>query len=281
MKLLDKMERKLGRFAIHNLMRYIVIGTAIAYVLYLVNPEYLSYLYLNPDLVARGQVWRIITFIFIPSNLSNPLFTLISLYFYYFIGQGLEARWGAFRFNVYYFTGIICAIASSFLLHTYGVPDYLNETLFLAFAALYPNVVVLLFFILPIKVKWLGWLTAGTLLFQFITGPTWTVRFYLLISLVNFFLFFGPQLFEKIRSWIRRDKYYKKANIYQGPRASFSARPNRPATDNVTRVAFHRCHICGKTELDDPNMQFRYCSKCGGAYEYCMDHLYNHEHITQ
>ena len=286
MHLLDKLERKLGRYAVSNLMLYIVIGTIIAYILYLMNPVYLSYLYLNPDLVAKGQVWRLITFVFIPTNTANPFFTAISLYFYYFIGKALEARWGAFRFNVFYFVGVLFAILASFVLRVPGVPDYLNETLFLAFATLYPEMTLLIFFILPVKVKWLGWISAALLLFQFIAGPTWTLRFYILFSLANYLLFFGPQLFQIIRSMIRREKYYKKTNIYgtQGRSGSpFAGRPRKKSAsgdyDNVTRIAFHRCHICGKTELDDPDMQFRYCSKCGGQYEYCMDHLYNHEHI--
>ena len=286
MNLLDKLERKIGRYAIPNLMLYIVIGTIVAYVLYLANPNYLSYIYLDPSLVAKGQVWRLFTFIFIPSNLSNPFFTAISLYFYYFIGKMLEARWGAFRFNVFYFTGMIFAILAAFILRVYGLPDYLNETLFLAFATLFPEMTVLIFFILPIKVKWLGWLSAVMLLVQFIAGPTWTNRFYILFSLANYLLFFGPQLYQIIKAMIRREKYYKKTNIYgSGARrpSPFGSRPSSPrgqsAGGKATHVAFHRCHICGKTELDDPNMQFRYCSKCGGQYEYCMDHLYNHEHI--
>ena len=273
MNFLDKLERKLGRYAIPGLMKYIIIGTAAAYVLYLINPAYLSYLYLDPQLVLQGQVWRLITFIFIPTNVSNPLFLIISLYFYYFIGKALESRWGAFRFNVFYFTGIICAIAAAFILGIYGTPDYLNESLFLAFATLFPEVTVLIFFILPVKVKWLGWLSAGMLLVQFIIAANWRYRFYILISLINYFLFFGPDLYNIIRSKIRREAYYKKGKLYTAPR------PGAPRTGNVTRVAFHRCHICGKTELDDPNMEFRYCSQCGGNYEYCMDHLYNHEHI--
>ena len=273
MRFLDKAERKLGRYAIPGLMRFVIIGTAVAYVLYLINPQYLSYLYLDPQLVLKGQVWRLITFIFIPTNAGNPFFLLISLYFYYFIGKMLEERWGAFRFNVFYFTGILCAILASFLLGIYGVPDYLNETLFLAFATLFPEITVLIFFIIPVKVKWLGWLSAVMLLIQFITGAGWRYRVYILFSLFNYFLFFGPELYRIIRSWIRRESYYKKSNLYQRPQ------PSRPGTGNVTRVAFHRCHICGKTELDDPNMEFRYCSQCGGNYEYCMDHLYNHEHI--
>ena len=199
MNILDKLERKLGRYAIPGLMRFVIIGTAVAYVLYLINPEYLSYLYLDPQLVLKGQVWRLITFIFIPTNVGNPLFLLISLYFYYFIGKALEDRWGAFRFNVFYFTGIICAILSSFLLGIYGIPDYLNETLFLAFATLFPEVTVLIFFILPVKVKWLGWLSAVMLLVQFITAAGWRYRVYILLSLVNYFLFFGPELFQMIR----------------------------------------------------------------------------------
>lgn len=282
MSILDKMERKLGRFAIQNLMTYIIIGSVVVTVLSLANPYYIFYLYLIPSEVMRGQVWRLITFVFVPENMSNLFFTAISLYFYFFIGKMLEMQWGAFRFNMFYFLGVIFNIAACFLFHGIGTPSYLNETLFLAFAALFPDMTVLLFFMIPLKVKWLGYISAALLIYQFIVEASWAARGMILFSVLNFILFFAPSLIHQIRYGVRKQNYNRKVNYFQGP--SHAAQPKRSKDvpkggDNVVKVAFHRCYICGKTEQDDPNMQFRYCSKCGGLYEYCMDHLQNHTHI--
>lgn len=272
MSVLDKMERKFGRYAIPNLMKYIVIGTIIAYVLSLVNPLYLSYLYLIPSEVMKGQVWRLITFIFIPSDTSNILFFAISLYFYYFIGNALESYWGAFRFNVFYFVGMLGTIIASFLFQTYGTSSYLNESLFLAFATLYPDLQVLLFFFIPIKVKWMGWLTAALLIIQFIFG-TWAIRGFIIVTLLNYVLFFGPKVIDRIKNTRRRQAYTRATTAHRSPYTS----PSKGKV--IDDIPFHRCYVCGKTEKDDPNMQFRYCSECNGNYEYCMDHLHNHEHV--
>ncbi len=283
MSVLDRMERRFGRFAIPNLMKYIIIGTIIAYVLSLINPQYLNYLYLSPSLVLKGQVWRLITFIFIPSNTQNILFFALSMYFNYFLGSMLEARWGAFRFNVFYFTGVLATIVASFLFQSYGTPDYLNETLFLAFATLYPDLRVLLFFFIPIKVKWMGWFMAAMLVVQFIIG-SWSARGFIIVSLLNYILFFGPKLLGRIRDMRRRETYIHAATWHGSSKStsggkSASKGKSHPKGKIIDDVPFHRCYVCGKTEKDDPNMQFRYCSECNGNYEYCMDHLYNHKHI--
>lgn len=272
MSMLDKIERKMGRFAISNLMKYIVIGNIIAYILTLVNPMYLTYLVLDPILVLKGQVWRLITFVFIPESTGNLIFFVISLYFMYFIGSALESYWGAFRFNLFYLVGIIGTILSSFVFKTYGTPSYLNETLFLAFATLYPNMQVFIFFFIPIKVKWIGIFTAAVLLLQFINGP-WVIRGFIIVSMLNYILFFGPELVRLIRGTRRRQAYERKVQQHRSPYKS----PSKGKI--INDIPFHRCYVCGITEKDDPNMQFRYCSSCNGNYEYCMDHLHNHEHV--
>ena len=275
MSILDKLERKLGSFAIPHLMRYIIIGNIAAYIISLINYEYFSYLVLDPDLVMKGQVWRLITFIFIPEGAggTNILMVAISLYFYYFIGTALESHWGAFRFNVYYLIGILGTIATSFIFKGYGTPSYINESLFLAFATLFPELQVLLFFIIPIKVKWLGILSGGLLILQFILSNSLSDRAFIIVALLNYILFFGPQLISKIKAGRRRQKFAQAVNSSRSPYKS----PTKGKV--INDVPFHKCHVCGKTELDDPNMQFRYCSKCNGNFEYCMDHINTHEHV--
>ncbi len=268
MKLMDTLERKLGRFAIRNLMLYIVLGNIAVFCMCIFNTDLVRYLTLDPYQVLHGQIWRLVTFLFIPPSVYvGSLFTVaIALYFDYFIGRALESRWGAFRFNVYYLIGVLCTIAASLIFNIYGSTTYLNESLFLAFATLFPDVQLLLFFFIPIKVKWLGLLSAALLLYQFIVG-SWATRLMILACFLNYILFFGPQLIQKIRYVIRRKQYVQKSRpIHQGPGKV------------IYDVPFHRCCICGKTEKDDPTMQFRYCSQCDGSREYCMDHLYDHVH---
>ena len=269
MKLMDKLERKIGKYAIRNLMLYIILGNIAVYLLCMFNTSLVFYLYLDPHAVLSGQVWRLITFLFIPPSVSyTQLFMVaISLYFYYFIGRMLENQWGAFRFNVYYFIGVICTIAVSLIFKVTGSTSYLNESLFLAFATLFPEMQVLLFFFIPIKVKWMGIIAAALMIVQFITGD-WGTKLMILASFLNYILFFGPILWDKIKYGRRKEQYFKKVNHRkEGGKGKI-----------IQDVAFHRCCICGKTEKDDPNMQFRYCSQCDGSREYCMDHLYDHVH---
>ena len=268
-KFMDKLERKLGKYAIRNLMLYIILGNIAVYLLCMFNTNLVSYLYLDPEAVLSGQVWRLITFLFIPPSISYSQFFLValSLYFYYFIGKMLENQWGAFRFNVFYLIGVICTIVVSLIFNFSVVgASYLNESLFLAFATLFPNMQVLLFFFIPIKVKWMGIFVAALMIFQFFAGG-WAIKLMILASFLNYILFFWPVLWDKIKYGRRREQYFKKVNFKNGSGGKI-----------IQDVAFHRCCICGKTEKDDPNMQFRYCSQCDGSREYCMDHLYDHVH---
>ena len=268
-KFMDKLERKLGKYAIRNLMLYIILGNIAVYLLCMFNTNLVSYLYLDPEAVLSGQVWRLITFLFIPPSISYSQFFLValSLYFYYFIGKMLENQWGAFRFNVFYLIGAVDTIVVSLIFNFSVVgASYLNESLFLAFATLFPNMQVLLFFFIPIKVKWMGIFVAALMIFQFFAGG-WAIKLMILASFLNYILFFWPVLWDKIKYGRRREQYFKKVNFKNGSGGKI-----------IQDVAFHRCCICGKTEKDDPNMQFRYCSQCDGSREYCMDHLYDHVH---
>jgi membrane associated rhomboid family serine protease len=262
MNWLDKLERKIGKYSISNLMKYIVFITGFVYILsaFDTSGTFRGRLTLEPDLVAQGQIWRLITYIFIPPS-SSPIFILITLYFYYMIGTALEQEWGSFRFNVYYLIGMIGTTIAA-LLTGYGTSSYLNASLFLAFARLYPEYEILLFFILPVKMKYLGWLNWITIIFTILTG-TIPAKAAAVASILNYLIFFGGDIIRRRRN---------TANVRVNKRRFNEVKPKK--------VTMHKCTVCGINELEDPKMEFRYCSKCEGLHEYCMEHLYNHEHKT-
>ncbi len=205
MSWLDKLERKMGRFAIPGLMRVVVIGMALVFCCELLFPQALLSYYLSfiPELIAQGQVWRVFTFIFLPPE-SSLLFIAFALYFYYFIGNALENEWGSFRFTLYYLLGVVGTIIAGLL--TGGATNsYLNLSLFFAFAALYPNMQVLLFFFIPIKIKWLAYLDAALFAYQFLLGG-WRTRAAIIASLINFLIFFGPSVLRQMRDNLRYRK---------------------------------------------------------------------------
>ena len=280
MNFLDKMQRKYGKFAIPNLMLYIMLGqTIVLFYSLLLNSSLLSLLYFNPILIMRGQIWRLFTFVFIP-NTTSPIFFLFAAFLYYSIGSALEHAWGTFKFNVYYLLGMIFNMlgllivqlifyrdtvsASYFYVSMYAnITIYLNLSLFLAYAVLYPEVQFLLYGILPIKVKYLAAIDVIFLAYGLISGTVGD-RVLVIVSLLNFLLFFGSKLLRSRPTTTQKQFKVQQRELKQGP---------------PIKVAFHKCSVCGKTELTDPDMEFRYCSKCNGNYEYCMDHLHNHTHI--
>lgn len=263
MNILNTLERKFGRFAIRQLIVYIVGINALVYVMSYAMPESgaVSKLMLNPRLIMEGEVWRLITWIFIPPSASF-LWIVFILYFYYMIGTGLEQEWGSFRFNVYYFTGVAATAVAAFITGQGATALYLNLSLFLAFAYIYPNFEILIFFILPVKIKYLAWLNWAFIGFTILTAPL-SEKLAALISVSNYFLFFGQALFQRGTAYQRR--------------TTFSRSDAAPAR----KGAFHTCSVCGKTEHDDIKMEFRYCSGCEGDHEYCMEHLKNHIHVKK
>lgn len=199
MKFLDKMERSIGRrIALPNLMVYVVATMLAVFILDTVVPGTLSsYLYFDRAAIFSGQVWRILTFTVLPPD-SSVFFIVIALYFYYYIGSTLENEWGASRFTLYYLFGVIGAILAG-LVTGYSTNTYLNLSLFFAFASLFPNQEVLLFFILPIKIKYLAWVNWFFFAVSFLFG-TMTTRVAILLSLVNYFLFFGKDIILSIKT---------------------------------------------------------------------------------
>ena len=215
-KWLNKLERKFGKIAIPNLMTILIFGMAIVAVIDIfTNPSYennlSSILMFNKAAILQGQVWRIITFIFIPPGYSI-LTIAFTLYFYWILGTALESQWGSFRFNVYYFAGVIGSIIGG-MITGYATSYFLNLTLFLAYAMLYPDHKVYLFFILPIKMKYLAIVDALFLAFEFVIS-SWPERIALLISIVNFMVFFVPELIYQIKMLLHRSRSKKnKKNI--------------------------------------------------------------------
>lgn len=289
-------ERRFGKYAIQNLSFVLVICYAVGYLLELFDRSGLliSYLTLNPYAILHGQVWRLVTWVLIPPSSGGLFFTLLMLYFYCSIGTSLERTWGTYRYNVYLFQGMLFTIAGSFLLMGYcylfkpeisllgavltiNTPQeyftvismvfstyYINMSIFLAYAATFPNAQVLLMFIIPIRVKWLGIIYAVMLLFQFL-GSTVYGKFAIGASLLNFVVFFLTS---------RNMMHLNPKQIHRRQEFKRDVRRN-------TGITKHKCAICGRTEVDSPQMQFRFCSKCDGNYEYCEEHLYTHTHIKR
>lgn len=264
MKWLNKLERVFGRFAIRNLMKYIVLLNAITFALVVVGRMYfiLPKMILDPQLVLKGEIWRIFTFLAIPPSF-DLMFGLLTLYFYYMVGTSLENEWGTFRFNAYYFIGILATIAVAFIFRISATPLFINLSLFLAFARIYPNYELLIFFILPVKVKYLAMLEWAFIALTIINGMA-SDAITAIVSIINYFIFFGPDIFSGAKS---------NRQVHQN-RQRFRSELPRDFT-------YHRCTVCGKTEKDDPKLEFRYCDQCEGDYEYCMEHIRNHEHITK
>lgn len=202
---MDRLEEKYRRYAISNLMMYVVVAMAAVFVLDMLMPVNLSsYLIFNKAAILRGQVWRLVTFMFLPPN-SSIFWILFSLYFYWMIGSSLENQWGSFKFNMYYLFGMIGSILSG-MITGYATNSYLNLSLFLAFALLYPNVEVYVFFVLPVKVKYLAWIDAAGLLLSFVMGTMHT-RIALVMALLNLLLFFGGDMIQRIKNAYRRYKW--------------------------------------------------------------------------
>ena len=282
MNFLNKMERKFGRYAIHNLTKYMIGCYIIGYILLyggsLFHISFTQYLSLSPSHIVHGQIWRLVSWLLIPPPSSNLIFVLIMLMFYYSLGETLERTWGAFRYNVYILGGVLFTVIGAFILYFIagGSPItslyysgafstyYINLSIFLAFAVSYPDMQVLFMMIIPMKMKWLAVLDVAYLLYDMVNG-SWGIRTVIIASLLNFIIYFlATRNYQRISpKEIHRKQQFQKA---VHPKMA-------PGTTK------HKCAVCGRTEEDGDNLEFRFCSKCNGNYEYCQDHLFTHKHI--
>lgn len=298
MNWLNKLERKFGKYAIPNLMVWVLGAYGIGFILNLMaqqNPQgiqALDFLSFHPYYILKGQIWRLVTWIFQPSTTS--IFSMFFMFMlYYQLGGALERAWGTFRFNVYIIGGILfttigCllfyviismifgeqfAFVTSANLSALVSTDYINMSIFLAFAVMYPNLELYLYFILPVKMKWMS-VFYGVLIVYRIYQYASVYSIWIAIiaavvatmSLLNFLIFFLSSKDVKRYSpkEVKRRQDFKRQ----------MAEP-RPGS-GITR---HKCAVCGRTEVSNPELEFRYCSKCEGNFEYCQDHLFTHQHV--
>lgn len=285
MKFIEKLERKYGRFGIQNLTMYMIICYVVGYIIEFINPAILNWTGLNVTMILKGQIWRLVTWVISPPSGGNVLLFIIAiLFFYYPIGMSLERTWGSFRYTLYIFSGIIFTVIGAFVLHFIAGSQvdffaqyifstyYISLSIFLAYAMSYPDMRILLYFVIPIKMKWMAYVYGAIILYDIITyvrNGLWFMAVPIVASLLNFVLFFlGTRDLQRYNpKEIKRRQEFKKA-----------VSPGRvnPSTGGISK---HKCAVCGRTELDDPNLEFRFCSKCNGNYEYCQDHLFTHEHV--
>ena len=266
-------------FGIRNLMLYVIIGNLIVYLFDMMDTTgtFLSYLYFNSDLILRGQVWRLVTFLFIPMD-TRIIFFAITLYFYYFIGSTLEKYWGTAKFTIYYLCGAIFIMLYGLIMSfVYGGQyllidaTYLNLSMFFAFAVLFPDTRVLLFFFIPIKIKWLAIVDAVFFAFGILINP-FPVNLIPLIAIANFLLFFGSDFIDMFRS-------NRRAHSKQAINFRKAARQAKREMDNAPYR--HKCAVCGRTDISNPELEFRYCSRCAGYHCFCNEHINGHIHFTE
>ena len=272
---------------ISNLMLYISVGTAIVYLMTIMtrNTTLYNVLCFNRELILQGQIWRLITYP-LTSYHPNPMLQLISLVCYYSLGKAMENQWGTFKFNLFYLTGVVMMDIYGLIFGCTADVYYLNMSLFLSYATMYPQASFLLFFIIPVK-AWIFALVDLAIVLSGLFFNTFPYNLFPVIALANYFLFFGRDVVNvfpmtwrvNARRLVRKGK--SKTSAPQQPKVipfpsagsyeASVAKPKAPYT--------HRCTICGKTDISDPDLEFRYCSRCKGYHCYCQEHISKHTHV--
>jgi len=272
-------------FGIPNLMRYIVIGSAVMFFLIRMTGG-MAYYFLGFEWgqVLRGQVWRLVSFIFVPET-TEPFTLIISLYFTWFIGTMLEREWGTPKFNLYYFSGVVLTILTGIVSHyAFGYSSilgtyYVGMSMFLAFAALYPDAQLMLLYIIPVKAKWLALADAALFAVDVISAllrGSFLSALLPVVALLNFLVFFWCDIADQID---RQRGYARHRNSHQTIQFKSAVRQQRKK--EAQQGYRHKCSVCGRTDTDYPDLEFRYCSKCAGYHCFCIDHIYNHEHFKE
>lgn len=263
-------------------MLYIVIGNVLVWLFGMMDRSGTLYslLYFDPALFCRGQVWRIVTFMLVPES-SQPIVLLISLYFYYFIGTSLEREWGTGKFTIYYFSGILLTVLYSLVFYWITKnrilvsASYVNLSMFMAFATLWPEQRVLLFYIIPVKMKYLAWLDAALFVFsivQYIAAGQFGFALVPIVAMAGYLLFFG----EWLLGFISPGRAKQKARTVK-----FKQAAKKVQQEQQSRGYTRKCAVCGRTDADNPGLEFRYCSRCQGYHCFCEDHINNHIHFTE
>lgn len=265
------------RFAVPGLMRYIVGANLVTYFLGMLSPGGLGFLAMDPVAVLQGEIWRVVTYVLLPT--SGGIWLLISCLFYYWLGGALEQIWGSAKFTVYYLSGtLLTSLAALLTLLIDGISlpisgaVYVNTALFFAYALYNPEAMVRINFIIPIKMKWVAWFEAALYAVQVVryaVSGLWGMALMPVVALLNLFVFFAPMFQRKASQATARTR----------PQAVQFRRAVRE--QQKQRGYNHKCCVCGKTDTDYPDMQFRYCSKCAGYHCFCEEHIFNHVHFTE
>ena len=286
MKSLNRMIEKFcwehPRFGVPRLMLYIVIGNVLVWLFGQMDQTGTLYslLYFDPAMFCKGQVWRLVTFMLVPEA-ANPLVLLIAMYFYYFIGTSLEREWGTGKFTIYYFSGILLTVLYSLVFYWITgnrilvSASYVNLSMFLAFATLWPDQKVLLFYIIPVKMKYLAWVDAALFavsVVQYIIIGRIGLALVPIVAMAGYLLFFG----EWLLSFVSPKRARQKAKTIQFKQAAKKVQREQQA-QGYTR----KCAVCGRTDADYPDLEFRYCSRCAGYHCFCADHIGTHIHFTE
>ncbi|MCQ2506919.1 MAG: rhomboid family intramembrane serine protease [Lachnospiraceae bacterium] len=299
-KLLIKMEMKFGKYAVPNLTMYLMVCYAAGLVLQAINPGFVNFMYLDVyRIIHKFEIWRLISWLFVPS--SSGIFAVIMMLFYYSIGSLLERCWGTFRYNLYLLNGIFLTLIGAFLIYGFyslftdvNMPEfsmicsvsysiyYICTSLLLAYAVTFPDNRVLLMFMIPLRVIYLGLIYLVELIYEFVAVPMPGSKVAIAATLINFaILFFSTGGYFRISfNNIKRKKQFKDS--YDKGRAYYQSGFGRKIEPKITpegRVSIHKCAVCGRTELDNDELEFRFCSRCNGNYEYCSEHLYTHVHV--
>ena len=289
MRLLKNLRRKFDTFcfrnrdkSIPNLMLYLCVGTAAVYLMSEIGKTAILYEWLcfDRELILQGQVWRLFSYPLLTYR-GNVFLQLMYLVCYYSLGRAIENTWGTLRFNMFYLTGVVMMDIYCMIFGGYADVYYLNMSLFLAYATMYPDTHFLLFFIIPVKAWIFALFDLIIVLLGFMSGD-----FFAIVSLANYFLFFGKDVLNILPiSWRanarRLFRKKPKSGSSDSPKVvpfpsagSYKATVARPK-ENYT----HKCTVCGRTDVSDPQLEFRYCSRCSGYHCYCEDHIGNHTHV--
>lgn len=255
------MKNILNNFAVKKLTITIIVGQIIVYLAIKSGVMTYQTLALNYTAILNGEIWRVISFLFIPPTTST-VWAMISWYVLYLMGSNLEHYWGELHYTLYILVAVVLTNIVSFLFSlSVGTNYYLQSSIFLAFAFLNPNFRVLIFFLIPVKIKWIAIFNAVLYLWVLVTGSTGE-RLLILASLTNFVIFFSKDIYFKIK--------------YRGKRVKAHIESKTAESSPI-----HSCYVCGKSDKTDPHTDFRYCSQCSPEQCYCEDHIHNHDHILE
>ena len=274
---IDRFCARHPNLAIPGLMRYIVGANVLFYFLNMLSNGSLHFLALNPAAVLGGEIWRVVTYVLLPD--SSGILLLVTCLFYYWLGSALERLWGSCKFTLYFASGTLLTAVGAILVYLIdGVSlsvagaSYVSSAMFLAFAMYNPEAMVYLMYVIPVKMKWVAWFEAGMYAVHVILSAMagqWGMALMPIIAMLNLFVFLAPE-------------FGRKADRVKAQHRPQAVQFRQAVKEQQKQKGYnHKCCVCGKTDTDYPDMQFRYCSKCAGYHCYCEEHIFNHVHHTE